>query len=382
MRRFTLPFSFALAVCLLAASGLPSARGQADKQKSERVHFETTDQVELHGTFWPGNNRRKSPCVLLLHKLGGKGSHEEGWDLLGEELAKKGFAVLSFDFRGHGDSSNIGDDFWKYRYNQLLLKTFKTRPGAKQPTQLNVGDFLPGYAPFLVNDISAARGYLERRNDSGDCNIANLILVGAEDGAALGALWMATESRRYRLVPDPPRLPKLNTKAEGRDVVACVWLSMSSWVGPEKARSNYSVLLPVWLQDAAKAQKVPMAFCYGKDDTDGANNAHRWLPSVKTRNEPKETITLAVDGGGKVRGSPLLKVKEDEEKGTLAHQLADGYLGTRIFERYANNEWEKRESEKFPYVWAFGPLPSQRIQAKNYEEKQFQPIPLYRFGLR
>ena len=115
MRRFTLPVLFGLSVCLLVAGGLPRASAQADKdkQKSERVHFETVDQVELHGTFWPGGKGRKSPCVLLLHKLNGKGSHEEGWDLLADELAKKGFAVLSFDFRGHGDSNTIGTDFWK-----------------------------------------------------------------------------------------------------------------------------------------------------------------------------------------------------------------------------------------------------------------------------
>jgi len=381
MRRFTVPFSFVLSVCLLAAGGLPSARGQADKQKSERVHFETVDQVELHGTFWPGNNRRKSPCVLLLHKLGGKGSHEEGWDLLADELAKKGFAVLSFDFRGHGDSNNIGDDFWKFPYNQRYLKTFKRNPRDKQPTQLNLGDFLPGYAPYLVNDITAARSYLERRNDSGDCNIANLILVGAEDGASLGALWLASESRRYRLLPGatPALPPKLNTKPEGKDVVGCVWLSMSNSVGHDRTRLNVSGLLPLWLQDIARSNKVPMAFCYGKDDTEAANSAQRWIKTVKTGSEPKETIALAVDGGGKVRGSPLLKVKEDEEKGTLAHQLADKYLGSRIFDRYANNEWEKRESEKYPYVWAIG---RQRIPAKNFEEKLFQPIPLVAFGLR
>jgi len=195
---------------------------------------------------------------------------------------------------------------------------------------------------------------------------------------------LATESRRYRLLPPERALlpPKLNTKPEGRDVVACVWLSLSNSLGHDRARLNVSGLLPLWLQDAARSNKVPMAFFYGKDDTEGANSAQRWLRVVKTGGKPEETIALAIDGGGKVRGSPLLKVKEDEEKGTVAHQVADKYLGSRIFERYANNEWEKRESEKYPYVWAFGPLPAQRITAKSFEEKNFQPIPVYKFGLR
>ena len=43
-------------------------------KQSKRVHFETVDQVELSGTFWPSTKGRKAPCVILLHKLG-KGSH-------------------------------------------------------------------------------------------------------------------------------------------------------------------------------------------------------------------------------------------------------------------------------------------------------------------
>jgi len=380
MRRFTLPVLFGLSICLLTAGRLPRASAQADKQKSERVHFETVDQVELHGTFWPGGKGRKSPCVLLLHKLNGKGSHEEGWDLLADELAKKGFAVLSFDFRGHGDSNTVGAEFWKYRFNRDLIK-YKA-VGGKPPETINLGDFRPGYWPFLVNDIMAARSYLERRNDSNDCNLSNLILIGAEDGATLGALWMATESRRYRLIPNPqfPAVPKLNTKPEGKDVVACVWLSMSTTIGPERARTNVASVLPIWLQDAGKSQKVPMAFVYGKEDTASAGFAQRSVAALKTGNEPKEpkvAFARPIEGAGKVRGSPLLKVKEEES--TVAHILADDYLGSKILERYGNNEWEKRESEKNAYVWALG---RQRITAKNYEEKAFLPIPLSAFGLR
>ncbi|MBI1916185.1 MAG: hypothetical protein HYS12_15840 [Planctomycetes bacterium] len=315
----------------------------------------------------------------MLHKLAGKGSsHEEGWDLLADELAKKGFAVLSFDFRGHGDSNTIGAEFWKYRYNQQLLKTFKRTLGAKQPDQLNLGDFLPGYGPYLVNDITAARAYLERRNDAGDCNISNLILVGAEDGATLGALWMASESRRYRLLTGGGvAVPRLNAKPESKDVIACVWLSMSNSIGPEKVRTNVAAVLPIWLQDGGKALKVPMAFFYGKEDTASAAFAQRSVAALKTDGKPKETVARPIDGAGTVRGSPLLKVKEDD--GTIARLLADNYLGSKILELYGDHEWEKRESEKYLYVWAFG---RQRIQAKNFEEKFFLPIPLYQFGLR
>jgi len=387
MRRFTFPVSFWLSVCLVAGGGVAGARAEdkKDRPKSERVHFETVDQVELNGTFWPSTKGRKAPCVILLHKLG-KGSHEEGWDLLGDELAKKGFAVLSFDFRGHGDSNKIGAGFWKYPFNRDLVK-YKGTSGGKPPEVLNLGDFKPAYWPFLVNDITAARTFLERKNDSGECNISNLILIGAEDGATLGVLWLASESRRYRLLPGdrpdlPPRLnpPKLNAKPEAKDVIGCVWLSMSTSIG----RTSVAGVLPGWLQDVGKEdaadpraprRKVPMAFLYGKEDGDSARLAKGWVRLLKTPGKSEDIFERAIEGGGKVRGSPLLKVKEDE--GTVAQVVAEGYLAKVV--EHGNNEWEKRETERHPFVWAF---PRQRIQAKNFEEKAFQPIPLNWFGLR
>src|SRR6266852_5397654 len=133
MRRFMLPLSFGLALCLLAGGPLPSARAQG-MPKPEKVHFTTVDQVELHGTYWASTKMRKAPTVLLLHKLGGK-SHEDGWDRLAGKLQQEGCAVLSFDFRGHGDSTSVAADFWKYRFNAMGLKCFK--PGAlKQPESI------------------------------------------------------------------------------------------------------------------------------------------------------------------------------------------------------------------------------------------------------
>ena len=43
-----------------------------------------------------------------------------------------------------------------------------------------------GYFPYLINDIAAAKVFLDRKNDEGKCNTHHLVLVG-ETGAALGA---------------------------------------------------------------------------------------------------------------------------------------------------------------------------------------------------
>ena len=96
----------------LAAISLTSARAADDTKETQKVKkdatvtFRTVDSVDLKGTLWTPTNK-KNACVLLLHdfsrKTGGN-RNDDGWNDLGEALAKEGYTVLSFDFRGRGDS--------------------------------------------------------------------------------------------------------------------------------------------------------------------------------------------------------------------------------------------------------------------------------------
>src|SRR5437879_4389623 len=74
--------------------------GQGANHK--KINFNTVDGVEIKGTFYPSAG--KAPAVLLLHALG-EDSRKKNWVNLAEELQKNGFAVLTFDFRGHGEST-------------------------------------------------------------------------------------------------------------------------------------------------------------------------------------------------------------------------------------------------------------------------------------
>src|SRR5260370_37080581 len=91
---------------------------------AERVRFDTYDQVEIHGTYYAGDSGNRSPCALVLHSLGGS-SQEEGWVNLTKELQKKHFAVLLFDFRGHGESTSVGTNFWTMDPNNQRLESFR-----------------------------------------------------------------------------------------------------------------------------------------------------------------------------------------------------------------------------------------------------------------
>ncbi len=64
--------------------------------------FMTKDYVLLSGIFYPGNADIETVPVILFHEQGR--SHEEFAPLI-EAMKKKGYAILAFDFRGHGDST-------------------------------------------------------------------------------------------------------------------------------------------------------------------------------------------------------------------------------------------------------------------------------------
>ena len=103
-----LVFSVAVGGLFLFVSSSALAQNQP-----ENVAFETVDEVELHGTFYPSNQSTRAPCVLILHDLSGNASGWNEWATLTTQLQRNGFAVLQFDFRGYGKSTAVQPAFWK-----------------------------------------------------------------------------------------------------------------------------------------------------------------------------------------------------------------------------------------------------------------------------
>jgi pimeloyl-ACP methyl ester carboxylesterase len=367
---------------------LPARASAQQPPKPDPVTIDTVDQVELKGTYWPSLKGKKAPVAILLHRVGGKSSELKE---MADQLQKAGFAVLTFDFRGHGESTTVGASFWDAPHNKMMLRH---KPGQNT---ISLQEFPPRYLPYLVNDIAAAKRFLERRyNDSGDCNTSNVVLVGAEDGATLGALWMASEARRYRLNPfNGMKSPT----PESKDVIACIWLSISNWIGPQAAPGgvakglNVTNQLPKWILDAghSKESKVPMAFIYGKQDRDADATALRllrWLKPTYQRGMEVKNDDLKATGEKPIAETSL--------KGS---RLLTGELPTRnwIFKEYLEKviidekkglqEWEKRDPEKSAYLWEFGPRSfvfcNPDFSGRNPSVGKLpNPLPLTPFGFR
>jgi len=73
--------------------------------------FTTTDSVEIIGSFWMPD-REHAPALILLHMLG---RDRSTWDDFAEKLVNQGYAVVSIDFRGHGESTKQGDKTLNYK---------------------------------------------------------------------------------------------------------------------------------------------------------------------------------------------------------------------------------------------------------------------------
>ena len=91
LARIVISFGLLNGIFFVLASSSAIAQNQ-----SEKVAFETVDEVELQGTYYPSNQGMKAPCVLMLHDLSGNGSGTiwSEWTSLTTKLQKNGFAVL------------------------------------------------------------------------------------------------------------------------------------------------------------------------------------------------------------------------------------------------------------------------------------------------
>lgn len=78
---------------------IPPSQYKADY---EDVSFVTSDGVRLVGWLLkPGGRRDPSPAIILCH---GVGANRSDFTELAASLTRRGFLVLTFDFRAHGES--------------------------------------------------------------------------------------------------------------------------------------------------------------------------------------------------------------------------------------------------------------------------------------
>ncbi len=123
----------------------------------EQVRFETSDGKALFGELHaPRRPQERATAVLLIHGAGGSRADLEA---LAASLAKRNFAVLRFDLRGHGQSATEDLD-WSTLDEEQRLEAWT----------------------FTTRDVKSAAAWLLAKDG---VHSSALHLVGVGEGAAL-----------------------------------------------------------------------------------------------------------------------------------------------------------------------------------------------------
>jgi hypothetical protein len=316
------------------------ADAQPPAKAGETVKITTVDGVDLHGLFFP-SPKKDAPTVILLHPLGETGM-TKSYTGLAESL-QANYSVMCFDFRGHGKSKDIDPLlFRKYRGNERVK-------GGPMKATVEYGDFPKDYYPILCNDIAAVKAYLDRKNDVGACNTSSTILIGAETGATLGAIWLNSQWSLYKLVPNanPLLAPSIANNPEGKDVIACVWLTISPKLG------TLDISVSKALQTPVKSNGTASVFIYGDADVSGKSLAHAVVDKLKDGKNPKHEYVRAygVKGNTKLKGMKLLSTDLSTKDDII------DYLKVVVDKKGA--ESVKRDFRNTEFVWQNYPGPPQ-----------------------
>jgi hypothetical protein len=314
----------------------------------QAILFFSGDGVTLAATYYPGPKGKEGGCVLLLHDPEPEeGPAADDWGRLARGLQARGHAALRLDFRGHGGSTKVGPLFWGRPENRGMLASLGTKPYAVRNR------------PWLVNDVTAARLFLDWKNDSGELNSSNLIVVGAGGGATVGMLWLAAECARYE--SNDVRA----TQPEVRYVAAAVWLDLAPTF-PGRGHNPQREWLPT-----VGRRGVSMNFVCGARSDRNVKAARAFLGALRPAAGARDLCTVTAVPDTDKASQRLLQ----SEPATA--RLIEEYVEA-VMKRPTVKPWSDRRVLRREYYWKVG---NKTAPAKQ-ESPLMLPVPLDFFGLR
>jgi len=303
-----LVLAIALAVLGLHQDSVPAQ----DKKLPEKQKFNATtaDGVKLVGDFYPSPKGRNGPVIMLLHAIGRSDTKDtlsrKNFPLaFVEALQEKGYAVLTFDFRGYGESIQVEPKFW----DTINLPVNRANPPAtveaKQFTQIQ--HFLS-----MGNDLIAAKDWLNLANNGGDCNSASTVIVACEETAILALAWAYAEYVDLQRRKDP-NLP--TSEPQGKDLVAFIFYSYRDTLNSLPLGTR----LGLWFNKVPDLRDTPMANNVSVEDKRSQSAWSRTLTYIRP-----ETLR-----------------KKYEERGTGTNVIKSKLVGHRLLTGVANYKAEE-----------------------------------------
>jgi len=279
------------ALCMDPANvGAQDKKGKTAKEEvAERgVGITTSDGLSLKGYWFQGTAIEKNnpDAVIMVPAPGNK--INDSWIWLAKALSEKNFSVLLFDWRGvglngpDGVGAGVGilvdkTRFWDEPYNGRLLGSSKAtieRRGLEYSKIYPVGNSAGSYRDFMfMNDLLAARFFLDQENDRGKCNTNRVWIISEKEGSQLGMAFIATEFQRNTNYDIRDTIIDFNKpfKSAGKDYIGIMSLSYSG-SNTTAAKIYRNALPPLGANQAVKDAKdhltdqLAMVLMYKKGD--------------------------------------------------------------------------------------------------------------------
>ena len=268
-------FRFLLvAACLFVSSTVAMAQRKPsdnEKPKPRPIKVTTKDGIELAGVYVPSSKGREAIPIILVHEWDGQMSP---YNRLVASLAEQGYAIVAFDYRGHGGSSDYVDN--------------RGRPRKFEPSRMSSNDM----KNIVRYDMETIKKFLIEENNEGNLNLNALVVVGVGEGGIIASHWTVQDWS----------FPNVGAIKQGKDVKALVLIS------PDKQFKGLSI-------DAALREKVfeelPLMLVGGEDAPDArdTNRMARKIAGDRRR-----------AGAGEPRGFFFLPFPTNLSKAALVNQ--------------------------------------------------------------
>jgi hypothetical protein len=192
----------------------------------------------------------------------------------------------------------------------------------------------PGnYVPWLVQDVIAARLWLDVKHEAEELNSHNLILIAEGDGSTLATIWMMTEAKRHKV--------GTTGQPELRDLYGAVWLE------PHHTLRGLNHLGSRQTMAAIQAEKAwpPMLTLYDRTGI-GEKSAAAWAKAFKQDGKIGGEKGLALPQRG-FTVEPTLLAADGAER-AVTDYVSELLKGRPL------RAWAKRDLEASTYVWDLG----------------------------
>jgi pimeloyl-ACP methyl ester carboxylesterase len=298
------------------------AQGNRAPEPSNAV-LTTKDNQAVHITYWAaprGDLQQESPVVVLLHMKGGNRFVWSGEDGLATELQRQGFAVISVDLRGHGESVAGGAGLPAGNANQD-----PKRGGKKggRDVELKPVD----YARMVDADMEAVKRFIYEKNQAKELNMNRMGIVGAELGANVAASYAVLD---WMKAPHDDG-PVGSQTPKGQDVQALVLISPHvSFPGMSISKSLMTLREPRW--------NISFMFASAEDDRAAKTAVERLFTTVKQMDKDGER-TVSMEYKGRLLGTDMLRKRLQLEDNIVF------FLKERL-QKLPNHPWRDRQSKR------------------------------------